>query len=344
MLTSDLHVSDRPPSSCTDSYTDDLFDLLEQAGDVGLRKGVGAWAWAGDTFHIKAPSRVSHRLVHRLCNFVDEISKDMYVLVLPGNHDITNDRVESVWESQPLGMLYRAGAHELSGWFAHLPIYGVPWLQGYGNYGAYDGNDPHPPIEVRLGMALSEYRKQVFQRGTGNQVPLVVTHAPLYPPGQESPYEYFPAERWAEAMGADQGGKHRVFYGHVHEPHGHYGWFRDWDVEFANNGALSRGSLHEYNLTRQVGVTVYDTDDGTFEFVPLKAKPASEVFRLQEKKQATDLQGRLDDFLSGVGSASLEVMSAESVIEHVKTLPGVSAEVAALAEELITEAQHAKGK
>lgn len=341
LLISDIHLSDKPPSSCTESYTADLFDLLDQAAEVARSRGVAAMVWAGDTFHQKAPSRVSHRLVHVVCNRIEEWSEDFYVLILAGNHDMSNDRIESVWQSQPLGMLYRAGAHELRGWFAHLPVYGVPWLPSYGAYTEASDAD--------VGMMLGAYREQVFDHGTGNQIPLVVAHAPLYPEGKELPYEYFPAERWAEAMGGHRGGRHRVFYGHVHEPHGVYGWYGsdeqygDYDVKFCNNGALSRGSLHEYNLTRQVGVTIYDTETGKFEFVPLNAKPASEVFRLQEKEQATDIQGRLDDFLASVSGTSLEVMSAESVIAHIRSL-GIGKEVKDLAAELIEEAQHAKGK
>ncbi len=340
LLLADIHLSDRSPSSCTDSYLDDLFDLLEQARDVGLRHGVAAMIWAGDTFHQKAPSRVSHRLVHRACTFIEQtvVDSEFSVLILAGNHDIANDRLASVWQTQPLGMLYRAGAHELEGWFANLPVYGVPWLQGYGAY--------TEESDTAVAQALDGYRKRVFEQGTGTEIPLVVAHAPLYPQGKELAYEYFPVDRWAEGMGASRGGYHRVFYGHVHEPHGTYGLYgpserdgADVDVTFCNNGALSRGSLHEYNLTRQVGVTIYDTQTGKFEFVPLRAKPADQVFRLAEKKQAVDLQGRMDDFLTDIAGTSLEVMSVESVIAHVRSL-GVGLSVEGLVEELLQEAQH----
>lgn len=338
LLIADIHLSDKPPSSCTDSYTDDLFDLLHQAQVVGRERGVDAMVWAGDTFHCKAPGRVSHRLVQRVCSYIGECPSryGFPVLILAGNHDMANDRLESVMESQPLGVLYRAGAVELNGWASGWPVYGVPWLPSYGDYTEASDSD--------VGMVFGAYRERVFDQGTGNQIPLVVAHAPLYPPGKELPYEYFPTDRWAEAMGMHRGGHHRVFYGHVHESHGTYGIYdAGGDVTFCNNGALSRGSLHEYNLTRQVGVTVYDTETGKFEFVPLRAKPAGEVFRLQEKAQATDLAGRLDDFLDGIGGTSLEVMSAESVIAHIRSL-GVGKEVEDLAAELVEEAQHAEGK
>lgn len=338
LLSTDHHLSERPPSSCTDSYNDDLFDLMEQARDVGIRYGVDAWAWAGDTFHLKAASRVSHRLVHRACTFIEQtaVEAEFPILILAGNHDMANDRLDSIWQSQPLGMLYRAGAIELDGWTANLPIYGVPWLQGYGAY--------TEESDAAVAQAFEPYRQQVFEAGTGSEIPLVVAHAPLYPEGKELPYEYFPADRWWEAMGKNRGGTHSVFYGHVHEPHGTWGWYdAKGGITFCNNGALSRGSLHEYNLTRQVGVTVYDTKTGKFEFVPLRAKPADQVFRLQEKQQVTDMQGRLDDFLTSVSGTSLEVMNAESVVEHIRSL-GLSKEVTDLATELIEEAHHAQGK
>jgi DNA repair exonuclease SbcCD nuclease subunit len=329
-LIADIHLSDRPPSSCTESYTDDLFNLLQQARELCLERGA-PMVWAGDTFHSKAPSRVSHRLVHRVCEFISTCTPHFPVLILAGNHDMAQDRLESVRESQPLGMLYRAGAQELNGWGSPFKVFGVPWLQGYGSYREQGRDlDPGQPlldIEYRLADALAPYREAKIREPY-----LVVAHAPLYPPGRELPYEYFPAERWAEAMG----GGGNCYYGHIHEPHG---VFEAGGVIFANFGALSRGSLHEYNLTRQVGVTFWDDQTGAFEFVSLDAKPASEVFRLQEKQQVTDMQGRLDEFLESAGSARLEILNVESVIAHVRSL-GLGKDVEDLVEELLAEAGH----
>ena len=333
-LISDIHLSDKPPASCTESYTDDLFDLLEQARELCIERG-SPMVWAGDTFHCKAPSRVSYSLVHRTCEFIKSCIPHFPVLILAGNHDMSNDRLESVSTKQPLGMLYRAGATELNGWGSPFKVFGVPWLQGYGLWDeelvkvmARSAPLPlQPGIDTAVAEALRLYREVNIREPY-----LVVTHAPLYPPGENLPYEWFPGMRWSEHMG--YGGN--VFYGHVHEPHR---MFQHGGVTFCNNGALSRGSLHEYNLTRQVGVTFWDQDTGAFEFVPLDAKPAGEVFRLQEKQQATDMQGRLDEFLQSAGDARLEILNTGSVIAHVKSL-GLGKDVEDLVEELLTGAQH----
>lgn len=340
LLLSDIHLCDKPPSSCTESYTDDLFDLLEQIGEVGRRRKVAAEVWAGDTFHIKSPTRTSHGLVIRTADLIQR--RPWPVWILPGNHDIKHDRLDSI-DGQPLGELYRCGARRLEGWGGYdadtqYMIYGVPWLQGYGDWGAYDGDDPHPPIERNLSAALKGYREQVFEAGIGSRKALVVAHAPLYPPGQENPYEYFPADRWAEAMR----GQGYVFYGHVHPWHGVYqatGYGSSEPVTFCNHGALSRGSLHESELTRQVGCTVWDDETGEFEFVPLDAKPAEQVFRLAEHKQAADMTGRVDECLEAIRGTTLEAVSVESVIAHIKTL-GLGKDAEDLAAELLTEASH----
>ncbi len=209
----------------------------------------------------------------------------------------SHDRLSSLDETQPLGVLLRSGhAHLLAGWDPldiNLPIYGVPWLQHW--------NDD------TVSHALSAYRRQ------GDQPSLVVTHAPLYPPGHELKYEFYPAGDFAAAMG--HAGS--VHYGHVHEPHGIYS---AEGVTFSNPGALSRGSLHEHNLTRDVQIAVWNAGTGQFTHRPLPAKPAADVFRLAEITEARTAQHVLDEFLDSVGQTRIEITSIESVTHHIRGL------------------------
>jgi predicted phosphodiesterase len=327
LLVADIHATERPPSSCTDSYLEDLLDLLVQTQQIAQGRCVEAVAWAGDVFHHKAPSKTSHRLVMLLIRSI--LGYPCQVWIVPGNHDITYDRLDSLIRTQPLGVLFERGALRLDGWATVAyedvvqprPFYGVPWQQHWTDEAVWE--------------ALSAYRGQMG-RGWGTQHPLVVTHAPLYPPGQELTYENYPAEKFAAAMG-NQGS---VFYGHVHEPHGTY--IVD-GVTFCNNGALSRGSLHEYNLTRQVACTLFDTDTGMFELVPLHAKPASQVFRLAEAQEAKTSQAATEEFLVAIGSTSFAAVSVETVMAHIRE-QGLGAKEEALVEELLAGEVAGHGK
>lgn len=257
----DVHLSDRPPINCTDNYTDDLFDLLEQTVEVA-KKYDAYTVFAGDVFHLKQPSRNSHALVQRMIEIIQSYPNIVYIV--PGNHDLLNDRLDSI-PSQPLGVLLKSGAYQLRGWddTISLPLYGVPWLQRFTDHNVME--------------AFKDYREryQEFE-----QV-LTVTHAPLYPLGRELKYEFYPSELWAEAM--DNTG--HVAYGHIHDYHGIW---ESGGVQFCNNGALSRGSLTEHNRTRKIYTTVWSSINGSFRTVELrhkKLKKYSKLIKLTGKKK-----------------------------------------------------------
>lgn len=320
VLVNDIHLSDRPPSSCTGSYQDDLFALLGEVTRIAVERQAAGVIWAGDVFHHKTPGRTSHGTVIRLIDLVQQSGVPHWVV--PGNHDMQHDRLDSIDETQPLGVVIASGAVTvLDGWMDPLdlnehgqfnqPVYGVPWLMRFD--------------DDTVTAALDSYREHAE-----GQHALVVAHAPLYPPGMELEYEYYPAKKWAEAMGRHGS----VHYGHVHEAHRLYAVD---GVVFSNPGALSRGSLHEHNLTREVSVSIWDAQTGDFEIVALPHRPAEEIFRLQEIGQIKTAQLKLDDFLGSIGQARIEITSIEAVMAHVSTLD-IDEAVKAVVRELLEAA------
>ncbi len=315
LLVNDVHLADRPPSSCTDTYLGDLFDLIESILDVATRRAAEAVIFAGDVFHLKTPTRTSHATVMRFIEILADAP--CQILIVPGNHDMQHDRIESILESQPLGVVFRSGVaapligiHGLRDGLVRHPVFGVPWLKHF--------------TAATVAEAFTD-----FDLLTGHR--LVVTHAPLYPPGKELPYENYPAADWAAAMG----GHGTVHYGHVHEPHGIY---TVGGVTFSNPGALSRGSLHEHNLTRPVQIAVWDSDTGHISHQPLPHKPASEVLRAAEAAVAKREQADYATFLDAIGSTSLAVTSIEDVIAAIRALDDLTAEEKTLIVDLLAEA------
>jgi DNA repair exonuclease SbcCD nuclease subunit len=272
--------------------------------------------WAGDVFHHKQPNRNSHSLVQRTIEIVQQY-KNLWIV--PGNHDLSSDRFDSVFETQPLGVLFKAGAKLLKGWAKdESPIYGVPWLQRFG--------------EQEVFQALEGWRAASTYECANS---LVVAHAPLYPLGHELEFEYYPTkdeeyrEGWSSAMGR-QG---FCYYGHVHEAHG---VFEVDGVTYCNQGALSRGSLHESELSRKVAVTLWQQGKG-FYLIDVPHKPANKVFRLIEKTDAKSKAIELDDFLASIGETQLEITSIEAVTAHIREM-GLAAEVSQMAIQLLEEA------
>ena len=300
----DIHLSDRPPASCYDTYSDDILDMLAYVAKLEKAVRAEAVVWAGDVFNHKQPSRTSHRLVGKLTKVAQLYQRPP--LVVTGNHDITSDRLESL-ENQPLGVMYATGAlRELAGWHPTLPIFGVPWQQRWLSPGTIE--------EAFEGWRerASSIRDHANRYNVTNS--LAVTHAPIYPPtvADNVLFDLLNLEEVADAMGNTG----YLYYGHIHEPHYKF----DVDgVEFANMGAISRGSLHEYNLARKIQVALWTPEFG-FQPIDIPHKPASEVFKLAEAQEKKEVKMDLDSFLAEVTGATLDISSTGSIIDHVRRM------------------------
>jgi hypothetical protein len=161
---------------------------------------------------------------------------------------------------------------------------------------------------------------------------LAVTHAPIYPPSVADNvlFELLNLNEVSEAM-ANAG---YLYYGHIHEPHFKF----DVDgVTYANMGAISRGSLHEYNLSRKIQVALWTPEHG-FTPVDVPHKPASEIFRIAEAQEKKTAKMSLDSFLSEVGNATLDISSTGTIIEHIRTME-IEEPVKAKSIELLEEVQ-----
>lgn len=302
----DVHLADNPPSLRRETYMEEILAKLEFVVDYAIKANVVAIVQAGDLLHVKAPSRTSHALVQKTIDVLSSAVKlGIEVLIVPGNHDMQHDRIESL-AKQPLGTVCKApGISMLMGPHQSLPIFGIPYL--------YD-------FPTLLPGWMKKYR--VWKLGLEEQFkfknPLLVTHAPIFPPGDTPVYDFIDADDWARLM--EDGD---CYYGHIHGPHGAYGAGEYPDLtRFCNNGALSRGSLHEETLKRKPAFTVWDQEkqDEPFTRIEVPHKPVSEVFRLKEKEDADVKQGMVTQFLDGIEQTVLETLTVEEVVAHAEKM------------------------
>lgn len=309
-LLGDIHLADRPPSLRTETYTEDILAKLQFAAEEAARRGADALVSVGDVFHLKTPTRNSHHLVQRTGEVLK--STGLPVLIVPGNHDLSNDRLDSL-RRQPLGTLAKmAGIDLLMGEHPDLPIFGLPYLWDWSG---------------QLPSWMSRYRSWAQGLDT-----LMVTHAPIFPTGEVPPYEFIDAADWAEKMQTGD-----CYYGHIHDPHGSYTVNTSSSaVQMCNNGAVSRGSLHEATLKRKPHMTFW-SGQGKFEAVEIPHRPVEAVFRLQEKEDVDERVGRVEQFLSSVGETSLDGLSLEEVAHNARAR-GFSNRTLSLIEELLQNA------
>lgn len=332
MLVGDLHVMDRAPRNATESYTDDIIDMLTWIADECDRRDIDYCVWAGDIFHFKQPSKTSHALVLRMISVVKYFqSKGVQVLIVTGNHDISNDVLASVREKQPLGVLYEAGAQELVGWHEKIPVYGVPWRSDWTTY------------EKSAWEAFKDWREA--DSDTFSLPALAVTHAPIYPPKEAENIQWELVPTMGDnGISRAMDNEGFLYYGHIHEDHG---IFEVEGVTYANMGALSRGSLTEYNVQRQIKVAVWtdgaDEDSVLggnppgFEEIVVPHKPASEVLRVAEVAEEKADKLSLDVFLSEVGHSSLDISTTASVIDHIRTREDVDDRIKKTAIEILED-------
>lgn len=110
----DPHFSEIPPGRRGDDYKAALFDKLNFVRDL-TEKLHGVGVCGGDVFHEKKPKHPANSLsliIGLLRAFRSFPTECVYGSV--GNHDLTNDRMDSL-PSQPLGLLMAAGCyHDLN--------------------------------------------------------------------------------------------------------------------------------------------------------------------------------------------------------------------------------------
>jgi DNA repair exonuclease SbcCD nuclease subunit len=102
----DVHLQDKNPASRKGNFLEEVMTKLEYIGSYANKKKCDFSACGGDLFNIKTPSKNSYSMVNGVIDMYSNWR--MVNLLLEGNHDIMNDRSDTI-DSQPIGALFRSG-------------------------------------------------------------------------------------------------------------------------------------------------------------------------------------------------------------------------------------------
>ena len=322
LLVGDVHLSDKAPINRQATYKDDILDKLRFCVTLANELNVPI-VQAGDMFHLKRPDRNSHRLVQETHEVLKETKNGVWIV--PGNHDMSHDRLDSL-DSQPLGALSRmSGMRFLLGYDSDLPnICGIPYLT------EFDSSEPSPDEFVPTwGLAIQEFWEQYGTEPDGSCYnDLTVTHAPLFPPGKAPDvYNSIDPQEWRDFFSHD--GPINTYYGHIHDLHGTY---TVDEHQFCNQGALSRGSLHESSVNRIPAVTLWDGVG--FDRIEVPHKSADEVFLFEQAAKVAENKISVVEFTKAVGTANLTYVTTDDILHYVKAA-GTRKEVVSLIETIL---------
>ena len=333
----DVHLSDRAPSSRTDDWAETVFDKLGQVRDLAREVNAAAIIDGGDFFHIKSPGRNSHALVNRTAEHHSTYPCPVYCT--PGNHDAVYGDY-SFLPQQPLGVLFSTGVFnrlydEYEVYFGpeHMTstkakvfpfdrsrgfIEGNPWA-------TTTENRPLPIVRVvgipYHGTSYDMERFTSIQKGS-EDILICVAHVLASHKGGTM-FEGEDIIKYADLVDT---APDVYLFGHWHK---NQGVEEIGGKQFVNIGSLSRGSLSQDNMDRIPAAAVLRcTSDGVeVEVVPLNVRPAEDVFDVEGRKRQVKRQLEMDSFVESIRSALQPQDGGVSLFDIVKDAEDVPNEV-----------------
>jgi len=323
LFRTDVHSADKNPASWKASYSDEIESNLEQIGELAAKHRVAAVLDGGDFFHVKASTRNSHALVARTADIHKVYPCPTWIV--PGNHDIAYNNLDTLDRQQPLRVLFSSGVFNRLG------------------ETVFHGGDPKAGtgVTVRVvGVPYSMTRTvdelRAIKKGDEDHLIAIVHNLASEdpPPGVD---EFFgePVFRYEDLASED--GPDVWCFGHWHKDQGAV---EIKGKRFINPGAVSRGALVKENLQRTPQVALIEFVDGEIMvgMIPLKVAPATEVFDLERKARREKESEVIEEFVAHMQE---EVTNdpGESIEGSIKNLSDFAADVQTTALEYLERAR-----
>lgn len=299
----DVHMSDKSPSSRTDDWTATVLDKLAQVGQVAEKARAHAVLDNGDFFHIKSPMRNSHDLIRQVAEVHAAYPCPTYANV--GNHDCVYGDIKYL-NQQPLGVLFSTGVFQRC-------------------YNEHEAVFEEGGVKVRVvGIPYhgTTYEMERFaQIKKGDEDYLVVMAHVLASPKGGSMFEGEDIVKYSDLADLDPD----VFvFGHWHKDQG---IVQMGDKVIVNVGSLTRGSLSQDDLERRpaCSVLLFSKQKVDAHIIRLRVAPVSEVFdldkKIREEAREMTVEGFIDVLKTTVTDARNK--SLEDAVREMEGVPPV---------------------
>lgn len=297
----DIHISDTSPRARVDNFKETMLGKIDQLRIAAKKLRADAVLLTGDIYNLKNPVKNSHDLNRELIEIFRRF--DCPVYAIPGNHDLTADDLDTL-SSQPISVLFASGAlRNLSA--------------GTSNYIEKNG--------LKISLIGIPYLKDL-------KIPQL-----KIPPDDDCAAQICLMHIYA---GPKAGKMHKErLYGYdelsVLSPdifvlgHYHYDQGIEWVDKkcFVNLGSISRGTLTDERIdhTPKFGFIKIsrETIDSEIKMdvdsIPLKVKPANEVFdlikRADEEKQGEDIEKYVAHLVAEASSKVMKMTVEDQLIK-----------------------------
>lgn len=279
----DVHLSDKAPSSRKDDWTETVLGKLKQTIRVANKVGAAAILDGGDFFHIKSPGQNSHNLIRQVADLHEECNCPVYANV--GNHDCVYGDY-SYLDQQPLGVLFSTGVFQRC-------------------YDEHEAIFEEDGVKVRVvgvpyhGTKYEMDRFDSIERGDEDFL-VVIAHVLASNEGGHM-FDNEDIIAYADLMDhpADL-----FCFGHWHKNQG-VQVSEDGSKTFVNIGSLTRGALNQDSMHRKPAMALLEFDPAKgvqVKVVKLKVQPPEDVFDVERRQQARERNHTIDQFVQKIQS------------------------------------------
>ena len=307
----DVHMSDKSPSSRTDDWNETILGKLGQVRDVARQKNATLILDGGDFFHIKSPNRNSHETIRKVADHHSTYPCPVYCT--PGNHDSVYGDYEFLGQ-QPLGVLFATGVFKRL--YDEFEVFLGPAdatshmskVYPYNkNNGGFTSGTPFGKKAAEREMPVVRIVGVPFHGNTYD-----MTRFTSIEKGEEDILICVAHVLASQKGGSMFEGEDIVKYADLVDTapdvflFGH--WHKDQGVvelggkTFVNIGSLTRGSLSQDEVQRRPACAILSCSKSEVEVEVhrLDVRPAGEVFDVERRAQQVKRQTDMDSFVASI--------------------------------------------